>query len=194
FPVFTLNYRNDDGGPGYGRDSRIFFDPPAAGEYCVRVSDARGQGAVNYGYRLTVRPPRPSFNVRFNPTAPVVWKEGAVPITIAVDRLDGYDGPIALRFDNVPPGFSVPRTEIQAGETTTAVAIYADAQATNPAKPQPLKLVAEAVIDGQKQIKEALGESPKVTNAGEIVAFTDQSEATIRPGGPGKVQLHIERR
>jgi hypothetical protein len=30
-PVFTLNYRNDDGGPGYGTDSRVFFDPPADG-------------------------------------------------------------------------------------------------------------------------------------------------------------------
>jgi WD40 repeat protein len=194
FPVFTLNYRNDDGGPGYGRDSRIFFDPPADSEYRVRVSDARGQEGVNYGYRLTVRPPRPSFNVRFNPTAPVVWKEGAVPITISVDRLDGYDGPIVLRFDNLPSGFSIPRTEMQTGETTTAVAIYADAEATTPAKPQPLKLIAEALIDGQKQIKEAMGETPKATNAGEIVAFTDESEVAIRPGGTVKVPVHIERR
>jgi hypothetical protein len=193
FPVFTLNYRNDDGGPGYGRDSRIFFDPPTDGEYRVRISDARGQGGINYGYRLTVRPPRPSFNVRFNPTAPVVWKKGAVPITIAVDRVDGYDGPIALRFDNVPPGYSIPRTEIQAGETTTAVAIYADAQAVTPAKPQPLRLIAEAVIEGQKQTKEAVGETPKVTNVGEIVTFTDESEVTIRPGGTVKVPVHIER-
>ncbi|HKB06519.1 MAG TPA: WD40 repeat domain-containing protein, partial [Gemmataceae bacterium] len=28
-PVFNVNYRNDDGGPGYGKDSRLFFDPPA---------------------------------------------------------------------------------------------------------------------------------------------------------------------
>src|SRR6185312_5762930 len=25
FPVYTLYYRNDDGGPGYGRDSRMLF-------------------------------------------------------------------------------------------------------------------------------------------------------------------------
>ena len=69
FPVFTLYYRNDDGGPGYGRDSRIFFDPPADGEYRVRIRDARGLGGPGYAYRLTVRPPRPSFSVRFSPTA-----------------------------------------------------------------------------------------------------------------------------
>src|SRR5262249_28332670 len=32
-PVVTLFYRNDDGGPGYGKDSRLFFDPPTDGDY-----------------------------------------------------------------------------------------------------------------------------------------------------------------
>ena len=53
-------------GPG-----KLFFDPPADGDYQVRLTDARGQGGNNYGYRLTVRPPQPSFQVRFNPTVPV---------------------------------------------------------------------------------------------------------------------------
>ncbi len=194
FPVFTLNYRNDDGGPGYGRDSRIFFDPPADGDYQVRVSDVRGQHGANCGYRLTIRPPRPDFNVRFSPTNPSVWRGGAVPITISVDRTDGYDGPIALRFENLPPGLSAPHTEMQAGEVTTALSLYAEAKAQNPAKPLPLKLIAEAVLGGRKVVKEALGESPKVIDAGEIVTFTDESEVTIQPGREVKLQVHIERR
>jgi hypothetical protein len=192
FPVFALNYRNDDGGPGYGRDSRIVFDAPADGEYRVRVSDSRGEGGVNFGYRLTIRPPRPSFNVRFSPTSPVVWSEGAVPLTISVDRTDGYDGPIKLRFTNVVQGFSVPDTEMQAGETVTAVALYGNPQA--PTAPKRLTLIGEAVIDGQKQVKEFVGESPKLEKPGEIATFTDESEVTIRPGGEVKVQVHIERR
>ena len=59
-PVVTLYYRNDDGGPGYDKDSRLFFDPPADGDYLARVGDARGQGGVGYAYRLTIRPPRPA--------------------------------------------------------------------------------------------------------------------------------------
>src|SRR5262249_62077729 len=31
-PQVPLYYRNDDGGPGYGKDARLFFDPPAGGE------------------------------------------------------------------------------------------------------------------------------------------------------------------
>src|SRR5262249_21785339 len=89
FPVFTLNYRNDDGGPGYGRDSRIFFDPPADGQYRVRIQDARGYGGFDYAYRLTVRPPRPSFNVRLAPASPMVSRGEAAPVAITAERIDG---------------------------------------------------------------------------------------------------------
>ena len=115
FPVIHLDYRNDDGGPGYGKDSRIFFDAPADGEYQVRIGDARGQGSSNYAYRLTVRPPRPSFEVHFNPIAPAVWRGGAVPITVSADRSDGFDGTIHLRLENVPAGFSAPRDDHSGG-------------------------------------------------------------------------------
>jgi WD40 repeat protein len=194
FPVFTLYYRNDDGGPGYGRDSRIFFDPPADGEYRVRIKDARGLGGPGYAYRLTVRPPRPSFNVRFNPTAPAVFKGGAVPLTISADRLDGYDGPIALHFENLSPGLSVPPTVIEAGTFSTAVALHAESGATLPAKPLPLKLIGEAVIDGSKQVKEAMGDAPKLIEPGDIVTVTEESEVTIRPGAQATLTVQIERR
>src|SRR5207237_10127963 len=50
-PVVTLYWRNDDGGPGFGKDSRLAFDPPADGDYQVRVGDARGQGGPRYAFR-----------------------------------------------------------------------------------------------------------------------------------------------
>jgi WD40 repeat protein len=194
FPVFTLYYRNDDGGPGYGRDSRLFFDPPADGEYRVRVRDARGLGGPGFAYRLTVRPPRPSFAVRFSPTAPVVFKGGAVPVTLSVDRIDGYDGPIALHFEDLPAGLSAPPTVIEAGTFSTAVALYADANAQLPTKPMPLKLVGEALIDGQKQVKEAVGAAPKLIEPGELATFTEVPEVTIKPGGQATLTVRIERR
>jgi hypothetical protein len=58
-PIVTLYYRNDDGGGAFGRDSRLVFDPPADGEYQVRIGDSRGQGSSRHAYQLTVqrRPP-----------------------------------------------------------------------------------------------------------------------------------------
>ncbi|HEV3143999.1 MAG TPA: WD40 repeat domain-containing protein [Gemmataceae bacterium] len=194
-PAVTVYHRNDDGGPGYGKDSRLRFDPPADGEFIVRVRDARGQGGPDFGYRLTVRPPRPNFSVKLNPTAPAVWKGGALPISVTADRFDEFDGPIQVRLENLPPGFSAPPTFIEAGQTTTNFALFADAKATNPdPKALPLKLVATATIDGQQVVREASGGLPKVAEPGDIITTTAVSSVTIHPGQETRLLVHVERR
>jgi WD40 repeat protein len=195
FPVVTLYYRNDDGGPGFGQDSYLTFDPPADGEYLVRVGDSRGQGGPSYAYRLTIRLPRPSYNISFDPTAPAVWKGGAVPITVSAQRLDGFDGPIAVHLENVPPGFRAPATFIPAGENSTAFALWADATAASPPKTAPpLKLAAKALIEGKAVIREATGGRPTAVEPGEIVTTTDKAEVAIRPGGTTRLTVHVQRR
>jgi hypothetical protein len=193
FPVVTLYYRNDDGGPGYGKDSRLFFDPPADSEYQVRVGDARGMGGQTFGYRLTVRPPRPSYEVRFNPTSPAVWKGSAVPITVTADRVDGYDGPIDVHLENLPGGLSAPGTTIPAGEESTAFALYAEPNAALPEKLLPLKLRAKAMIDGKEVTREATGGVPKVVQPGDLVTTTGQSEVSVIPGQQTRLLVKIER-
>jgi hypothetical protein len=193
-PVVTLHYRNDDGGPGFGKDSRLVFDPPADGDYQVRVGDARGQAGPRFAYRLTVRPPRPSFTVSFSPTAPAVSKGGALPIKVNATRTDEYAGPIEVRLENLPPGLHAPATTIPAGENSTSFALYAEPTAAVPAKAPPLKLVARAMIDGKELVREVTGGLPKVIDPGEIVTTTEQSEVTIRPGGEARVTVHVERR
>jgi hypothetical protein len=193
-PLVTLYHRNDDGGAGFDKDSRLTFDPPADGEYQVRVGDSLGHGGSQYAYRLTVRPPRPSFNVSLTPTAPAVSKGGALPISVNADRLDGFDGAIELRLENLPPGFSAPATTIPAGENSTSFALYAEPTAAVPASSAPLKLIARAVIDGKEVVREATGGLPKVQEPGDIVTTTEQAEVTIRPGGEVRVTVQVERR
>jgi hypothetical protein len=195
FPVITLPYRNDDGGPGYGKDSRLVFDPPADGEYRVRVGDANDHGGTGYGYRLTVRPPRPDFRVSLAPAAPAVWKGGAVPVTINVERLDDFAGNIDVRPENLPPGFSAPASNIRPDDNSTALALSADAKATDPpAGSAPLKVIARATIDGKEVVREATGGLPKVIDGGDIVTTTGQSEVTLRPGGEARLTVTVERR
>jgi hypothetical protein len=193
-PVITLNYRNDDGGAGFGKDSRLFFDPPEDGDFLVRVGDTRGQGGSAYAYRLTVRPPRPSFQVTFGPKAPAVWRGGAVPVGVSAERFDGFDGPITVKLDNLPPGFSAPVTSIPAGENATAFALFADANAASPTKGAPLKLIGKATIDSQTVVRESEGGLPKVQDPGDLVTTTEQSEVTVRPGHEVRMTAKIERR
>jgi WD40 repeat protein len=200
FPVVTVNYYNDDGGPGYGKDSRLFFDPPADGEYQVRLGDSRNKAGDNYAYRLTIRSPRPSFTVKFDPTSPAVWKGGALPINVTAERLDGFNGAIEVRLENLPPGFSAPATTIPAGETTTSFALWADPSAKTPVAnasgsgARPLKLVARAVIDGKEIVREATGGLPKVVEPGDLAAIAEQSEVTVQPGQETRLTVKIERR
>jgi hypothetical protein len=193
-PVFPIFYRNDDGGPGYGKDSRLFFDPPADGEYQVRIGDSRGLGGAAFAYRLTARPPRPSFQVSFSPTAPAVGKASGLPINVSAERSDGYDGPIAVQLENLPPGFSAPATTIPPGENSTAFALWAEPDAAVPAKQPPLKLVARATINGAQVVREVTGGSPTLVEPGDLVTRTDRPEVTVQPGSVVQLSVTIERR
>jgi WD40 repeat protein len=193
-PQVTLCYRNDDGGPGYGKDSRLFFDPPADGEYQVRIGDARGLGGRDFAYRLTIRPPRPSFQIHFSPTSPAVWRGGAIPINVTADRIDGFEGPISVRLEGLPRGMKAPVTEIPSEETTTAFALAAGATASKPEKSPAFKLVASAQIEGKEVIREMKGTTLEIRDAADILAATDQSEVLLAPGSQTIVTARIQRR
>jgi WD40 repeat protein len=193
-PVFNLPYRNDDGGPGYGKDSRLLFDPPTDGEYLVRIGDASGQAGEHFAYRLTVRHPRPDFSVKFDPVAPSVWKGASVPVNATATRLDGYEGPIHIKLENLPPGFEAPPTIIEAGQTTATFPLYAAATAKVPEKAAPLKLVATAEIDGKAISHQAEGSQPKLLETGDLVTTTNVQEVSLTPGQSTKMLVSIERR
>jgi len=191
-PVVPLAYRNDDGGPHYGKDSCLYFDAPADGNYQVRITDTRGQAGSDHAYRLTVRAPQPRFQVRFTPTAPAVSKGSALPIRVTADRFDGFDDVIHLRLDNLPPGFSAPETTIPAGETETVFALWANTDAPRPAG-TPLKLIARAMIDGKEMLREATGSLPLLLEPGDIRTTAEQAEVTIQPGQETRLTVTIER-
>lgn len=190
-PLVTLFWRNDDGGAAFGKDAQLTFDPPADGEYQVRVSDARGEGSSQHVYRLTLRRPRPDFNVSFTPTAPAVWQSGAIPVTVNIDRRDGFDGEVQVKLDNLPPGFSAPAANVLAGENSTAFALHADATAK--AGDKPLKLTARANIDGKDVVREATGGMAKTVPSADLNATTDQSEIAVKPGGQTRLTVRIAR-
>ncbi|QDU21149.1 WD40 repeat domain-containing protein [Urbifossiella limnaea] len=192
-PVFALNYRNDDGGPGFGTDSRLLFEAPAEGVYQVRVSDTRGAGGPTHAFRVTVRPPRPDFALAFNPTAPAVWRNGAVPVSVTATRRDGFDGPIRLKLEGLPPGFHAPESSIEAGQLGTAFALSASADAVVPAGAM-LKLVGTARIDGKDVTREAAGGAPKALDTADVRTTVRQAELVVRPGQEVKFTVDIERR
>jgi hypothetical protein len=171
----------------------LFFEPPADGEYRVRIGDGRGRGGPVHAYRLTVRSPRPDFSVSFNPRSPQVPRGGSASVGVSVSRADGFDGPIDVRLDGLPPGFHSAPSRIDSDQLATALPMWADADAKPPAA-ESLKLIARATIDGKEAERSASGGKPAVIDPGEIVTTTAGREVVIRPGEETYLDVSVERR
>lgn len=191
-PVFAIAYRNDDGGPGYGKDSMLVFDAPADGTYQVRVTDSRGQGDPAHAYRLTVRPPRPDFTVDANPKTPSVWKGNGVPVTVNANRTDGYEGPIRVKLVGLPPGLHAPETTIEFEQVSATFTLFADADA--PVPKGELKLEATATIDGKPVTRTVSLGVPKLVDVGDLVTTVSTEAISIKPGAETKFKVSVERR
>jgi hypothetical protein len=121
----TLHYRNDDGGPGFAKDSRVTFDPPVDGTYIVRVEDVRGTGSDEDGYHVVVRHPHPDFRLALSSENPNVPRGGAQLLTASVMRLDGFDAAVDVTFDGLPPGVTATSARIDPGEFTANFVLMA---------------------------------------------------------------------
>ena len=62
-PVFHLTWRNDDGGPGYGADSRLDFVAPKDGDYILHLKDVRDLEGPDHAYRLSIRDANPDYRL-----------------------------------------------------------------------------------------------------------------------------------
>lgn len=144
-PLFELSYRNDDGGPLYGKDPYLDFTAPADGEYLLRIADARGQSGRAYAYRLTAAPPRPDFSVFVSPTNPNVPRGSRVPITVFAFRHDGFAGPIDVHLEGLPAGIAATPGVILPGENAVALTLTASDTASTPGTP--FTVVAQARIN-----------------------------------------------
>jgi hypothetical protein len=195
-PTTTLYYRNDDGGAGYGKDSLLHFTAPADGEYQVRIRDVQGLGGENFAYRLTVRRPRPDFRLAVNPRNPNVPVGGSIPLTITAFRMDGFNGPIAVALEDLPPGLRATRGMIGAGQISTAVVLSTDAGAKLDSA-VPLKVIGKASMAGSTLEHAANPEDHLKLIAlmprPDLLMTAETKEVTIEPGGTAQITVSIAR-
>ncbi len=201
-PVFHLTWRNDDGGPGYAADSRIDFVAPADGQYILHLKDVRGMGGPDFAYRLSIRETVPDYQLTATPQNPNIPKGGRIPLTVSVDRLQGYEGPVEIEVKGLPAGVSAGPAKISAGEDSTVVVLSASADASVDAPPGTMEIVGHATINGRDiarsanlnaMLEERSLQLATIIPPPDVVVTTDTQQVSLEPGQQVTVTLHVER-
>jgi hypothetical protein len=181
-PVFDLTYRNDDGGPTYGKDSRMEFTAPAAGTYFIRLTDSRGTSSPLHAYRLTVASPDPDFELFVSPSNPNVPRGGRVPVTVFAWRRDGFDAPIDVTVADLPVDITATSGTILPGESSVSVTLAATEGAADVTAP--LKVVGHAKL-GSRVIERAARPDEKVS----VVSLARPPDVRVLSVTPDVVEL-----
>jgi hypothetical protein len=195
-PLVRLTYRNDDGGPGYGRDSRLRFTAPADGEYLLRLRDTRGLTGEDYAYRLSMRPAVPDFQLAVTPKNPNVPAGGRIPITVTAQRMDDFDGPIDVAILDLPAGFEAAKGVIGEGQVTTTLLLSAREGASLPVSAE-FKVEGRAVYGDRVMTHRANPEDRlkliSLMPKSDIQMHSETREVTLEPGGTAEVHVSIKR-
>lgn len=195
----TLHYNNDDGGLMYGKDAYVSFVAPADGEYFVLLRDVRGAGGDDFPYRLTLAAAAPDFTLSVDPASPNVPLGGSVHLTVTANRIDGFDGHVDVRLENLPKGLTATTGRILPGHFTTVLTVSCPADLANSSQISgtPLRVAGSATINGKdaSRVAEANDMVSIISVAAppELSVAVAQKEVRIEPGGTADVTVAIKR-
>ena len=211
-PVFPVYYQNDDDPMRqWGSDSRLMFEPPADGDFLVRVQDSRGFQGADFSYQLRIRRPAPDFSVAASTSEIKVHPGTGREIVFTATRMDGFSGPIEISARNLPPGFTLSDPVViqpQQRQAFAALIAAPDAPAPSAEAVAAIRFVArgesESAGDALEHEIGGLKTLELLQNPGiRVVIRTEEqrlagssehtSELTIEPGTTLKAWLQVER-
>ncbi len=196
-PVFRINYRNDDGGPGFGADSRLDFVAPRDGQYLVHIKDVRDLQGPDFAYQLTVRDAAPDFTLTASPANPNIPRGGQIPVQVTADRLLGYQGPIQISFLGFPKGITASAATIPAGQDSVTVILAAAASTPGWLRATPLKIEGRGQVGGRELVRIADSTTPLRVAAlmppPDVLVAAQPHEIVLAPGQTAAVTIHITR-
>jgi hypothetical protein len=201
-PVFHLTWRNDDGGPGYGADSKLDFVAPADGDYVLHLKDVRGMEGPEFAYLLNIREAAPDFQLKAEPANPNIPRGGSTPVTVSLVARRKYSGSIQVQVRGLPPGVSASPATIPPGQDSTLVVLTAAPDAPLDAHPSPIEIVGHAEINGRDLARTARADGDNdaplqlasITPAPDVVVTTEPRQVSVEPGKEVTVTLHVDRR
>ena len=168
---------NDD---AVGADARVEQNFGEAGDYVVKVRDLLGRNGEDFGYRLSIRPPRPDFRVTFAPDVPRINRGSGTVITVEVQRQGGFGGPVEARLENPPRGVSA-QSLLVPPDNAVSPMIVLHASDDAPLGVHKIKVVASGVINGQTVTREGKPQSNGRAVREGFLTVLDRPPFTLEP-------------
>ena len=161
--IIALNDDHFDAGCGLNTDhadSYLMVKLPADGKYFFHLGDTRRQGGKEFGYRLRLSHPQPDFVLRTMPSRFVMSSKGSASVTVFAMRKDGFEGPITLKFKDLPPGFESSGATLGAKQESVGLSVKTSLTETE--KPLNLTIVGTVKIGDQEIVREAVPAEDKM--------------------------------
>lgn len=155
--IIALNDDHYDAASGMNTDhadSYLMVKLPADGKYFIHLGDTRRQAGKDYSYRLRISQPQPDFALRLIPSRIVMPGTKSANVTVFALRKDGFDGPITLKFKDLPQGLESPGATLAAKQE--AVGLSLKTSLAEMEKPVNLTVVGTVKIGDREIVHEAV--------------------------------------
>ena len=197
------------------KDGRLLWTAPEDGEFAIAVRDLHGRGGRRFVYHLRAELAQPDFEV-FGEYYYAMAAPGTHMMWFArVERLNGFEGPVAIEVEGLPDGMTATPVTIPAGMNHCGIILTAAENADIGA--------SLARVLGRATIKAPDGSTKQITRYGratceqqasgggqarwlietQIAAVTKPldlsrvvatpEEITLKPGETAEIDVRIER-
>jgi hypothetical protein len=163
------------------KDGILRFTAPADGRYYVSIRDLNGRGGDHFVYYLNAQPDGPDFEL-FGEYYYAMLAPGTRMMWFArINRLNGFDGPVTIGIEGLPPGVEMTPATIPAGMNDCAVILTAAEDA---------KIDASLVrIFGAAAIPAHDGSTQDIVRYGHVTCELQQGGGSAQIRWPCKTQI-----
>ena len=161
--IIALNDDHYDAASGLNTDhadSYLMVKLPADGKYFIHLGDTRRQAGKEFAYRLRISQPQPDFVLRVMPSRIAMSSQGSASVTVFAMRKDGFDGPITLKFKDLPQGLESSGVTLAAKQESVGLSLKTTLAELE--KPVNVTIVGTATIGDREIVHEAVPAEDKM--------------------------------
>jgi hypothetical protein len=196
------------------KDSAIVFNPPADGEYVIRVRDLNNKGGEGFIYFLECAFARPDFSIKCDPSKAMIGPGSRTAWYVQVARTNGFAGPVKVEVKGLPKGVTVNPLTIPASMTQGLLVVSAAEDAPIDAAVVEVVGTAEIAYDGKTETiaREAVSveeiylpgggrgrfdagmQAVAVTTPSDLLQVkANKNRVTLKPGEEVKIDVELLR-